>query len=98
MSLWKNLILSWFIILGGILVYSLLVDGGINANDNSRYLGIAFWMVTIMVSAFPLFFILLHRRLIGSVSAIKLSAIALLCPFVGSVYVFIKINKKYRSL
>jgi uncharacterized transporter YbjL len=89
---WKNLILFWFVLLASILVYSVAFEGGINIDDYSKYLGVLFWVVTIAVSVYPLIFIVLNRKSLQPLVATKLFLIAILCPFVGSLYVFLNIK------
>jgi hypothetical protein len=98
LKIWKNFILTWVILLISIIAYSASVDGGISADDYSKYLGILFWGVTIIVSIYPLGFIIFNRRLLDSMNAAKLFFIALLCPFVGSLFVYIKLRKLQNEL
>ncbi|MBA6379206.1 MULTISPECIES: hypothetical protein [unclassified Colwellia] len=93
MIIWKNLIVTWMLVLGAIILYSIAVTGGVNANDNSRYFGVFFWVITILVSIYPLGYLISKRQEYDTFETIKFFIIALLCPFIGSIYLFFKINK-----
>ncbi len=95
MKLWKYLNLTWLSILLIIIVYSILVPGGITDKDYSRFLGLSFWSITLILSFYPIGYIAKNWKKNDYLQNVKNICIAILCPFVGSVYLFFKLTKSH---
>jgi hypothetical protein len=80
-----------------IIIYSIAVPGGISASDPSKYVGIIFWGITLVVSVYPVVYLIFNRKNYNHFDNLKFLLIAIFCPFVGSLYLYFKMSKEREA-